>query len=160
MKKKTLSQAKNMMRRALNDLVDRPPSQSQQMRIRAHFESRCCYCESSALPHDGHLDHADPKAGNALGNLLLACKTCNGNEKREASWQDFLRAKCGDDGVAYEVRLARIRAWQDAVSAEPRAVAPEVALALADAEASIAAYEAAFNRVRAAILTSDARAAV
>ncbi len=90
MKKKTLSQAKNAMRRALNDLLDRLPSEGRQQSLRDYFDNLCAYCGSPATRPAGHIDHADPDGGNALGDLVLACPKCNGDRKREMHWEPFL----------------------------------------------------------------------
>ena len=47
------------------------------------FESACAYCRK-ALDRSqrlGHIDHATTGGGNQLGNLILACSRCNGDEK-------------------------------------------------------------------------------
>jgi hypothetical protein len=155
-KKKSLSQVKNLMHRALADLLDPPPSQSDQARLREHFGDRCCYCGGEARRHDGHLDHADPHAGNGLGNLLLACKTCNGNEKREMGWEEFLRRKSADERLLEE-RLGRIRAWLDAHPTRAEALSPGVQQARRDADIAIEAYAQAHARLSRAV--AGARAA-
>jgi hypothetical protein len=151
MKRKSLSQLKNLMRRALSDLVDRPATASEQAHLRTYFDDRCAYCGATAGAREGHIDHADSRQGNAIGNLLLACKICNGDEKREAGWEDFLRMKCGADETLFEQRYARIRAWRDAHPIVPRRLSVEVGESMKLAEEAIRAFEDAFNRVRDAV---------
>jgi hypothetical protein len=151
MNRVTLSRAKNLMRRALADLVDPPPSVAEQELLRRHFDDACAYCGGDARPRDGHIDHAVPGSGNSLGHLILACKTCNGDEKREAGWEDFLQRKCGADGTLFEIRRAKIRAWFEANPVVRREPSPQVRAALADAEAAIRGFEEAFNVLRSAV---------
>jgi len=155
MKRKTLSQAKNLMRRALADAVDRPPNASEQERLRDYFQHRCAYCGATAGPREGHIDHAEPGQGNSLGNLLLACATCNGDEKREMQWEQFLRHKCAADDV-FEARREHIRAWRQQNPWSPRAPGPAVAEALARAEEAIRTFEDAYNRLRQAVSAAHA----
>jgi hypothetical protein len=151
MKPKKLSVAKNVMRRALADLMDPPPNQTEQRELRAHFADCCCYCGASAPPREGHLDHADPGGGNRLSNFLLACGRCNGDEKREAGWEDFLRAKCGLDAAVHGERRARIGAWLDRHRSEPRPSTPEIEAARAAAEKAIEAFGSAYAALRQAV---------
>ena len=154
MKRKTLSVAKNMMRRALADLMDPPPRESEQLELRDHFAHSCCYCGRDAPPREGHLDHADTRGGKRLGNFLLACRRCNGDEKRETGWEDFLRAKCGDDAAVHGERHALISAWLDRHRSDPRASTPEIETARAAAEKAIEVYEVAYNALRQAVVAS------
>jgi len=63
-----------------------------------YFESSCAYC-GSLLERDsrtGHLDHLVPateSGSNNIHNHALSCARCNGDEKREESWQFFLEKK-------------------------------------------------------------------
>ncbi len=154
MKRKTLSQVKNLMRRALTDLVDPPPNAADQLRLRKHFGNRCCYCGADAQPRRGHVDHAKPAGGNGLGNLLLSCGECNGDEKRDMHWDEFLRAKCGSNPAVFDERHATIVRWFDANRSESSSAAPRVQEARAAAESAIVAYEAAYNRVRDAVVAA------
>lgn len=151
MKAKTLSIAKNTMRRALRDLIDPPPSEADQSTLRAHFGDRCAYCGAAAPPGIAHIDHADPRGGNGLGNLLLACPACNGNEKREMGWREFLVAKCGEDRLTMAARQETIEAWFSAHPADPLQLSPAVELARGEAEKAIDRFEEAFNRLRDAL---------
>lgn len=151
MNKVSLSIAKNTMRRALSALTDPLPPRDEQLAMRRHFENRCAYCSASVGPREGHIDHADPNGGNSLGNLVLACGKCNGDEKLDAHWEEFLRKKCGEDLAALEERQRRIRAWMDAHPCTPRLSTPEIDEAMAKAHLVIDAFAAAYDRVRMAI---------
>ena len=157
MKGISLSQAKNTMRRALRTLLDPPPKPAAQLPLREHFKHRCAYCDDPATPRDGHIDHAAPDGGNGLGNLLLACKRCNGDEKREMPWEEFLRKKASADGAVFEQRRQHILAWFHAHPRTRQAHTPEVEQALQAAEAAIEAFARAYNGVRAALAAPPVR---
>ncbi len=150
----SLSRAKNAMRRALSDLTDPLPSREGQLAMRRHFEDRCAYCSASAGLREGHIDHADKNGGNSIGNLILACGKCNGDEKREAHWEEFLRKKCGEDRAALEERQRRIRAWMDAHPRTPGPSTPELVEAIASAHLAIESFAAAYSRVRVAVVAA------
>lgn len=144
------------MRRALKDLVDEVPSLAEQQRLREYFKNRCAYCGGSAEPRDGHLDHADHDGGNSLGNLLLACKTCNGDEKREKSWEVFLKEKCGKDPAVLAQRQQVIATWRTAHPIPPRTQPLAVAEALTEAERAIEMFAQAYAAVRRAVAVTNA----
>jgi hypothetical protein len=98
------------MRRAANEIADPGPGNIDP--VWEHFESRCAYCRQklSRERREGQVDHAEPDGGNQLRNLVLACGTCNGDEKREEAWREFLRRKVPDD-AAFADREGRILAW-------------------------------------------------
>jgi hypothetical protein len=50
---------------------------------------------------------------------------CNGDEKRETGWEQFLASKCGDDHAAYVIRHSKITEWHKQCGT-PRAYDPEV----------------------------------
>ena len=104
-----MAQAKNIMRRAVEEIIDPSPRTADP--LWEYFDSQCAYCgkELNRGSRDGHIDHAVPNEGNHLGNLLLACGTCNGDEKREQPWREFLRTKASD--AEFEEREARILGW-------------------------------------------------
>lgn len=158
MKPKTLSLVKNLMRRSLKDLLEGVPSPAEQRRIREHFKHCCAYCGAAAAPREGHIDHADPDGGNGIGNLLLACKTCNGDRKRETPWQQFLEREYGKDSALYEQRQQHIAAWMNANPSRAKtpvlAATPAVAAALDEAEQAIAAFAKAYDAVRRAIVAT------
>jgi hypothetical protein len=103
--------AKNQMGRAVDAIIDPwPPSKAP---IWAYFEAKCAYCGTSLSKagREGHIDHATPAGGNHLGNLVLACSPCNGDEKLDSDWRDFLNQKLSDPQIR-QIRVAKIEAWQ------------------------------------------------
>lgn len=145
------------MRRSVKDLLDRPPSLSEQLKLRRHFEDRCCYCGADARPREGHLDHADPAGGNGIGNFVLACGQCNGDEKRETPWREFLAVKCASDPTILGLREERIRSWLTANARARSETSDEIRAACAEVEQSIAAFELAYNKLRALVRASARR---
>ena len=107
----TVSNAKNRMRRAINAIVD--PWPRDEARVWAHFGNVCAYCgaELDRKAREGHLDHAVPSGGNQIGNLVLACATCNGDEKLAEDWAAFTTRKVADPDVR-AARLQRIEEWR------------------------------------------------
>jgi hypothetical protein len=106
----TVSNVKNRMRRVINGIVD--PWPKTEAPIWDHFGSACAYC-GIALDRTGrkaHMDHAVAGGGNHLGNLILACATCNGDEKLGEDWAAFLARKVGDANVR-AFRAQRIEEW-------------------------------------------------
>ena len=57
------------------------------------------------------MDHLIPNGGNGLYNKVLACSICNGDEKREQDWQEFLKEKCSGDPSIFNDRYQRIVTW-------------------------------------------------
>ncbi len=155
MKRKSLSQAKNLMRRALRDLVDPPASESEQERLRIHFHDKCAYCGAPARHRQGHIDHAEPGEGNSAGNLLLACAACNGDEKREMGWEEFLKVKCSVDTEKFDACRARILDWMHQHPRVPKQISPEIVEAMVLAEDAIRVFEEAYNRLRSAVKSSS-----
>jgi len=113
----TPSQARNAIKRSLKALIDPKPTPQQKDRIWKHFQDQCAYCgcQLKRSERKAHIDHliAESAGGsNQLCNLILTCPTCNGDEKRESSWQAFLLDKCGCDQKKYHERQDRISQWQ------------------------------------------------
>lgn len=111
----TPSQARNAVKRALKELVDPPLSATEENAIWTYFENRCAFCCVSIEKgsRKGHLDHLIPESQggrNALANRVLACHACNGDEKLDADWKEFLRAKAPSLD-AFAERTERIDAW-------------------------------------------------
>ncbi len=84
------------MGRALDTILDPPPTSDAP--IWDYFGSECAYCRRplDKKARYGDIDHADADGGNHLGNLVLACPPCNGDEKRETPWLEFLEIKVSD----------------------------------------------------------------
>lgn len=151
MGKMTPSQAKNAIRRALSGVVDQHPSATQIHSIWQHFADACAYCGNQLIRgrRDGHIDHLIPTGSggsNALGNRVLACGVCNGDEKRDEHWEGFLRRKATDPAV-FAARKRRIEDW----IATHGAIAVDSALAAVVSEeiAKVwAAFDVALQRIR------------
>jgi 5-methylcytosine-specific restriction endonuclease McrA len=114
--KVTPSMAKNQMQRALRTLVDPYPTESEKNTLWSHFNNACAYCNDAILKESrtGHLDHAKSLAeggNNDTHNFVLSCAKCNGDEKRELSWLQFLRLKCGSENDFYKARKNLIETW-------------------------------------------------
>jgi hypothetical protein len=120
-RKHSVPQAKNAMKRAVQEILDPGPRNVDS--LWAHFGSECAYCGRplDRARREGHVDHADPSGGNQLGNLILACGACNGDEKRDEPWRDFLRKK-EVDAMAFASKEQRILAW---FAQNPRFPLPE-----------------------------------
>lgn len=150
MGKATVPQAKNMMKRALSEILDPGPTAAQVAQIWDHFENECAYCESplTKSAREGHLDHLDSNGPNAAGNRVLSCGPCNGDEKRDMPWEEFLRVKCPDEEVR-DARRAKILDW---VGQNPlpdqRERSEELQAAIARAEALVDEFGAACTSVR------------
>jgi 5-methylcytosine-specific restriction endonuclease McrA len=111
-RRKSVSQAKNIMLRAMDEILDPTPTNIGP--IWDHFEAHCAYCdiELDITDRSAHIDHAESGGGNHLGNLVLSCGSCNGDEKREMPWRDFVALKAPSEADA-AARVARIEAWQE-----------------------------------------------
>jgi hypothetical protein len=152
--RKSLSQVKNLMRRALADAIDPPPGPHAQQALRDYFENKCAYCGAEAIPRQGHIDHATRSGGNSLGNLLLACSPCNGDQKREKDWAQFLHEKCGKDQETFERRRQHIQTWMERHRRQEAEQPVEVRDAREAAEKAIDAFAVAYGRVRDAVAKS------
>ncbi len=140
------SVAKNMMRRSLAAIVDPPPTAAQVEELWRYFRGECVYC-GITIPRSsrtGHLDHLVPGGTNSIFNLALACAKCNGDEKRELPWREFLQKKARHS-VECSEREARIEAWL-ARGATPAAYDHRAAAAII-AEATDV-YDAAVTKMR------------
>jgi hypothetical protein len=149
----SLPVAKNAMRRAIEALFYRPLNQKEKDLIWKYFKSRCAYCNKriDRAHRHGHMDHLDCSAfggGNYIRNRVLACKECNGNEKREHNWRKFLKSKCGD-AETFDRRKNSIIAWQKQFPPlTPTALTPKAELAKATLLRSIKIFERKFIRFR------------
>ena len=149
----TLSQAKNAMRKAISDLIDQPLTKKEKQQVWGYFNSRCAFCGRSIeqTSRDGHIDHLVPRASsgsNRLGNCVLACKECNGNEKRDQSWKDFLKLKCGDNST-FALRLKQIESWQSKpATKKPVTLSGEAKAAKREVEDAIVIFEKKFVKLR------------
>jgi CRISPR/Cas system Type II protein with McrA/HNH and RuvC-like nuclease domain len=111
----TTAYAKNIIRRALREVVDRSPSKRDIILLWEFFESSCAYCGTHLLREnkEGHVDHlvAASKGGsNHISNRVLACANCNEKEKLDQPWEQFLRRK-NFDRKTFSRRQSKILEW-------------------------------------------------
>jgi CRISPR/Cas system Type II protein with McrA/HNH and RuvC-like nuclease domain len=123
---KTPGQAKNAMRCALRAVVDPEPTKKEICSLWEYFGSACAYCGLSLKKEnrEGHIDHLIPatKGGvNHISNRVLSCSICNGNEKRESPWLEFLTCKVKAPSL-FESRKNRIEKWTSLMSPSNRNV--------------------------------------
>ncbi|OQX69586.1 MAG: hypothetical protein B6A08_04510 [Sorangiineae bacterium NIC37A_2] len=151
----TVSQAKNIMRRTLSEIVDPCLTPALEDALWRHFDASCAYCavHIDRASRTGHLDHLESGGGNGPMNRVLACARCNGDEKRDQPWRAFLQEKCPDD-VERRRRIERIEAWVTQHPAHDPAMDPAVKAALLDAEHIIDEFHAACTRLREAVKKS------
>ncbi|MCE9561953.1 MAG: HNH endonuclease [Planctomycetes bacterium] len=150
---KSPSQAKNAVMRCLRGIVDPYPSDTEVARVWAFFVKTCVYCglEMERADRKGHLDHLvafKDGGANDLGNYVLACRDCNGNEKREENWETFLRRKNPDE-EDFQRRKAKIEQWV-ALNAPSRRIVPadQRQAVLAAFEQIVAVLDPAVARLR------------
>ena len=151
----TKSQARNAIKRALKALVDPVPKVNEKKKVWDYFENKCAFCglEMNRAERVGHIDHLIPesKGGkNALVNRVLSCSTCNGDEKLDQDWKEFLEYKCPESSQFLE-RKKCIEVWVERNGGEP--VLSESVLAKLEVEFSSvnAAFTNACGRVTGAI---------
>ncbi len=154
----SVSMAKNLMRRAMNEIVD--PSPNDVGPVWQAFGNRCAYCDVSLDPDGrvGHIDHAVSGGGNHLGNLVLSCARCNGDAKREESWQEFLRRTVTDADAARE-RAERISAWIEEHPAPLTSRSPDVERVLTELDGLVDEFGRKCDELRHAAAAGRAPAA-
>jgi hypothetical protein len=118
-------QARNAIKKCLKALIDPKPKNQDKDKIWVYFKNRCAYCGDTLTKESrkGHIDHLHSEmegGSNRLSNLVLTCATCNGDEKREANWSEFLAEKCGADSKAYRERSKQIANWVEINGGQPR----------------------------------------
>jgi hypothetical protein len=147
MPKMTAGYAKNTIRRALRAVVDREPSLSEIAKLWEYFGSACAYCSRRLTREnrEGHLDHLLSGGSNHISNRVLSCGLCNGDEKRDKNWIDFLREKTSD-ATSFNQRRSRIEAWYTLVAQ----VAPkhEDEMIEVEIERAVSAFDAAVAKLR------------
>jgi hypothetical protein len=148
----SVSAAKNRMARAVESILDPWPVSKDP--IWNFFGSECAYCGVKLIKGErlGHIDHATSKPGNHMGNLLLACSVCNGDEKLDMDWREFLEQKVSDPVLRQE-RTERIERWQ---ALHPK---PEVAAVDAELRAIIVAFGEKCAELRIAVADAKSAAA-
>lgn len=120
----TPSQARNAIKKSLKALIDPKPTKADKDKIWKYFENKCAYCGCVLSQSDrkAHLDHvvAESDGGsNRLCNIILTCAICNGDEKREMDWQEFLLQKCGAETPEYKQRYNKITHWLETDNGSP-----------------------------------------
>jgi hypothetical protein len=150
----TIAYAKNIMRRAIRAIIDAEPTRYEIATIWEYFKGECAYCgrKLTRQSKEGHIDHlvsAALRGGNELANRVLSCGPCNGNEKRDMPWEDFLRLKNPDKRL-FEARRRAILHWQERVATGkvPRKASKDEVDRLAAAEASVQDFEKACLALR------------
>lgn len=111
----TTGYAKNVIRRAMRELVDRSPSKREITLLWEFFESSCAYCgiHLSRKNKEGHIDHllaASLGGTNHISNRALSCASCNEKEKLDQPWEQFLQRKISDEKTFLQ-RRAKILEW-------------------------------------------------
>lgn len=154
----SVSAAKNRMGRAVESILDPWPASTDP--IWDFFGSECAYCGVKLVKGErlGHIDHATSKAGNHMGNLVLACSGCNGDEKLDMDWAAFLGQKVGDPVLRRE-RIERIERWQARHPKSELAASPEIAAVNAELRAMIVAFGERCAELRAAVADAKSAAA-
>lgn len=114
--------AKNMMRKCFDAVLDPPPKARDVDLLWKQFQSQCAYCGKSLIRalRQGHLDHLRARSAggtNSIHNHVLACGPCNGDEKREESWESFLSKKAS--GKVLAARRRAIIRWMSQDTGTP-----------------------------------------
>ncbi len=147
MPKYTPGLAKNHIRRALRTVVDPEPSAAEITTLWEYFNSVCAYCASSLdrTKREGDIDHLVAGGTNHISNRVLSCKRCNGDERRDADWQEFLRKKACDEAT-FNVRRDKIQAWRGSnLSTQPKALDERVQKEI---DTVISAFDTAVKKLR------------
>lgn len=154
----SVSAAKNRMARAVESILDAWPASKDP--IWNFFRSECAYCGVKLVKGErlGHIDHATSKAGNHAGNLVLACSVCNGDEKLDMDWREFLEKKVSDSALRQE-RIVRIERWQALHPKPELAASPQVAALDAELRAMIVAFGEKCAELRTAVADAKTAAA-
>jgi hypothetical protein len=139
--------------RCLRGIVDPYPTKTAAARVWEFFQSKCAYCGHEMKPSDrkGHQDHliAFKHGGtNDLGNYVLACGACNGDEKLAERWETYLRQKNAGDATFLD-RKAKIEKWVALNTPNLRNIPDDHRQAVLDAYERIAAViDAAVSELR------------
>ena len=143
--------AKNIIRRGLRTVVDPEPTKTQVAELWEFFGSACAYCGNPLRKsqRQGHVDHLIPTSGggtNHISNRVLSCGTCNGDERLDQPWLEFLSEKVKDQSLLSE-RRRRIEAWMSCQwPTGPSAF--DAALLERETERAVAAFDKAVVRLR------------
>lgn len=135
------SQARSAIKKCLKTILDPEPTSTEIDQLWDYFDSSCVYCgiHIDRVSRTGHKDHlvAQSEGGlNGLSNLILSCSICNGDEKLELDWRQFLKMKCADDSQLFDQRHRKILVWIEMNGGRERIGEQEQAL-----------VEVAFNQI-------------
>jgi len=89
-----------------------------------------------------------------LGNRILACGPCNGDEKRESSWLEFLQQKTPDP-VLLSTRRARIEAWLESHPRKAAATSPQIERVRAQLEEIVDQFAVKCTKLRELVASRD-----
>ncbi len=147
----TPSQVRRAIRLSLRALLDPELTRAQRETVKSFFEYSCAFCGVGLKQVRGHVDHLVSVAAggtNHISNRVFACSACNGDEKLDRDWQDFLRFK-NADVEAFSQRRERILLW----SSQHRAAAPSIPprqleALVCESEHALKAFDRAVQRLR------------
>ena len=151
MPKMTAGYAKNTIRRALRAVVDPEPSEKEVAEIWEFFSCACAYCgrRLKQRAREAHVDHLVPATAagtNHISNRVLSCSRCNGDEKGDKPWLDFLCDKTKDQTLLKN-RRKRIEDWiARNTPSQPAVISSE--LLTRETERAVAAFDEAVARLR------------
>lgn len=143
------SQARNAIRKALVEILDPNPDEQDMNAMWAHFGSRCAFCGSTLerSKREAYADYfvaAVPVGRNAFFNRVLACATCNGDEKLNTSdWKRFLETNFPKDGPA---RHHAILQWHETHQMRCQIDLAKLATIIALLEKAIHAFDQAVQQ--------------
>lgn len=147
------SQARNALKKCLKALIDPKPKKEEKERIWSFFQSKCAYCGKALTKESrkGHIDHlySEMEGGsNKLSNLVLTCASCNGDEKREESWEGFLATKCAADRDTYLEKSRHIADWVKINGAQPMLTKEQIEILPSEFESVNEALTKSVERLR------------
>jgi len=109
------SYVKNIVRRCLFAMIDPELRKTDRTAVWEYFASKCAYCgRRLRARREGRMDHLvafKDGGGNYLRNRVLACRSCNDEQKRDQRWEGFLREK-SPDRITFAKRKKRIKDWK------------------------------------------------
>lgn len=150
----TIAYAKNIMRRTIRAIIDAEPTKTEVAKIWGYFKDECAYCGRKLIKgtKDAHIDHlvsAALRGGNELSNRVLSCGPCNGNEKRDTPWGNFLRHK-NPNKQLFQTRRHVILKWKKQAAGRKPGISSGLR-ALAAADESVLSFERKCLELRKAI---------
>lgn len=112
-----------LSRKVSQDWPTRVDSEQYEQLVRARFNNLCPYCSRDLASTASVIEHLDGlnryRAGlHVAGNVLVACKECNGEKRRDDSKRTLTLAKSGwesflsHDGSRCDAACATCKYWQ------------------------------------------------